>query len=100
MSKKYLTNRKIGDFNIKANWTKIDKIINIIKNNDIDNEIYSIGILEEDVCDGILFNCAVIVAISKKNVSYDLCKSLNIPLIDYKKEKDIPLGFVEIWRRK
>lgn len=100
MSKKYLTNRKIGNFCIKANWTKIDKIINIIKNNDIDNEIYSIGILKEDVCDETLFNSATIVAISKKTVSYDLCKAINIPSIDYKIIDDIPLDFVEIWKRK
>lgn len=99
MSIRYLTNRNIGSLNIRADWSKIDRIVEDIVSKDKDNEIDVIGIVKDDICNGELFSCAIIIAIGEKTASYELYKAVNNPIVAFEKEDRIPSGFIEIWRR-
>lgn len=99
MSIRCLTNRNIGSMNIKADWSKIDRVVDEIKQKDKNNEIDAIGIVEGDICDGELFSCAIIVAIGKESASYELYKSVNNCMVAFETEDRIPSGFITLWER-
>lgn len=99
MSIRCLTTRNIGSLNIKADWSKIDRIVEDIKNKDKDNEIDAIGIVKGDICDGELFSCAIIIAIGKESASFELYKSVSNPSVSFEKEDRMPSDFIEIWKR-
>lgn len=99
MSIKCLTNRQFGSLNIKAEWSKIDRIVEDIKQKDKNNEIDAIGIVKGDIYDGELFSCAIIVAIGKESASYELYKSVNNHFVAFEKEDRIPSDFIAIWER-
>lgn len=99
MSIKCLTNRQFGSMNVKAEWSKIDQIVEDIVAKDKNNEIDAIGIVKGDICDGELFSCAIIVAIGKESASFELYKSVSNPSVAFEKEDRMPSDFIEIWRR-
>lgn len=95
-----LTNRAFGSLNVKAEWSKIDSIVEDIVTNDKNSEVDLIGFVEGDVHDGELFDGAVIIAIGKNTASFELYKAMNNPSVAFENEDRIPTGFIAIWERK
>lgn len=94
-----ITSRNINGVNLKADWSKIDSVIEDIKNKDTNKEIDAIGFVRGDIYDGELLQCAVFVAIGKEVASFELYQAINNSSVAFEKEDRIPSDFLEIWRR-
>lgn len=102
------TKRNIGTFvgtktcfqlPVLADWSEKDRTLEELLAADKDKEIVSVGILMGDIIDGELAFNAVLVALTKEDVSFDLLESQNVQKVGFETEEMMPSGYFCIWHR-
>ena len=96
----HLTSRAFGSLNVKADWRKIDNIVEDIVSKDKNNEVDAIGFAKGEVYNGELIDGATILAIGKDFASFELYKAVNNTDVLFEREETLPSDFIELWIRK